>query len=388
LEYLLNSHFSLGRWYAVQCAITLGIEDFGFMRTHFPNIKELMADELRRYFVENSIDYPLIAGATIRHVSRDPEESERGPEIYLIRMPRPEGDFVEYISHYELTNPDFDIVGWVLTRPIRDDLAVNHLFEGFPSLLETSYLGSLFGDAKIPEDEPQIYCGKAQIPADGYNGLRRTASMPKTPDRVVAKPLVIVALVNGQPVHALVDSGSLGDLISTTVADQLRIKRNELDEPIVLQLAVQGSRSRINHSVSVTLKYQDVCGPRTFYVANLSGYDMILGTAWLYEHKVTIGLNPARVCIGSADALPLEGVATAKIYTNAMRTEGDVLQAAREQLLEYAKPICKVAAETPLPLLREINHEIPLIDENKIIPWQPSRCPEALRAGMTSAKCT
>jgi hypothetical protein len=57
----------------------------------------------------------------------------------------------------------------------------------------------------------------------------------------------------------------------------------------------------------------------------------------------------------------------------------DVLQAAREEILEYAKPICKTAEETGLPPLRAINHTIPLIDENKVLPWRPSRCPEALR---------
>jgi hypothetical protein len=56
-----------------------------------------------------------------------------------------------------------------------------------------------------------------------------------------------------------------------------------------------------------------------------------------------------------------------------------VLQAARDELLEYAKSICKTADETGLPPLQAMNHTIPLIDENKILPWRPSRCPEALR---------
>jgi hypothetical protein len=55
------------------------------------------------------------------------------------------------------------------------------------------------------------------------------------------------------------------------------------------------------------------------------------------------------------------------------------LQAARDELMEYAKPICKTAAETGLPPLHAINHSIPLINVDKILPWRPSRCPEALR---------
>lgn len=37
------------------------------------------------------------------------------------------------------------------------------------------------------------------------------------------------------------------------------------------------------------------------------------------------------------------------------------------------------AGKTSLPPLRMINHEIPLIDPEKIYPWQPSRCPETLK---------
>src|SRR5438445_6825673 len=33
----------------------------------------------------------------------------------------------------------------------------------------------------------------------------------------------------------------------------------------------------------------------------------------------------------------------------------------------------------PLPPLRLINHVIPLLDENKVYSWRPSKCPEALK---------
>lgn len=256
----------------------------------------------------------------------------------------------------------------------------NQCFNGFYFVDEDNYLHSIF-ESEWHEDEEghTLFCAGAQIPPNTYNGLSRSASTPRVPERLVAKPLVVVVLVNGHPVRALIDSGSLGDLISTTVADQLQLRCEELSEPITLQLAVQGSRSKINHSVNVDFRYQEVHGPRTFFVANLSGYDMILGTSWLFQHQVTIGLNPARVCIGSADSLPLQGIATARVHTHAMDVGADELQAARLELLEYAKPICQKAAETSLPPFRAINHTIPLVDETKVIPWRPSRCPEALR---------
>jgi hypothetical protein len=225
-----------------------------------------------------------------------------------------------------------------------------------------------------------LHCNGVQIPADSVKGISRTASTPKLTNHTVARPLVIVVRVNGQPIRALVDSGSLGDLVSSSLVDQLWIRRQNLEDPLTLQLAVQGSCSKINHSVNVKFKYQDITEERTFLVANISGYDMILGTAWLFQHKVSIGLNPSRVCIGSAESVPLEGVATAKVFSGATGLKEDVLQAARDELMEYAKPICKSAEETGLPPFRAINHTIPLIDEEKILPWRPSRCPEALRS--------
>ena len=112
-------------------------------------------------------------------------------------------------------------------------------------------------------------------------------------------------MVNNVPVRALVDSGSLGDFMSATVADQLNLKRTVFDKALGLQLAVQGSRSKINSFVEVNYSYQNIKDSRRFDVVNLNDYDVILGTPWLYQHQVCIGLNPARIVIGSDKPLPI-----------------------------------------------------------------------------------
>lgn len=56
----------------------------------------------------------------------------------------------------------------------------------------------------------------------------------------------------------------------------------------------------------------------------------------------------------------------------------DKLLGIRNSLVEYAQKLCKNALETPLPPLRDINHEIPLIDTHKVYHWRPSRCPDPL----------
>jgi len=56
----------------------------------------------------------------------------------------------------------------------------------------------------------------------------------------------------------------------------------------------------------------------------------------------------------------------------------DSLERVCERLHKLAQLLCSPAGVTALPPLRAINHSIPLIDEGKIYPWQPSKCPEAL----------
>ncbi len=100
----------------------------------------------------------------------------------------------------------------------------------------------------------------------------------------------------------------------------------------------------------------------------------------MYQHQVCIGFNKARVVIGSDEPLPLDSGPDTKLMINAIDYESDDIKKARAKLQSYAEPLCKDVPETSLPPLHAINHQIPLIDENKIYHWRPSRCPEAFRA--------
>jgi hypothetical protein len=93
--------------------------------------------------------------------------------------------------------------------------------------------------------------------------------------------------------------------MSATLVDQLKLKKTVLDKPLGLQLAVQGSRSKINSVVEVNYTYQNIKDSRRFDVANLNDYDLILGTPWMWQHQVCIGLNPARIIVGSDTPIPI-----------------------------------------------------------------------------------
>ncbi|KAJ3876670.1 hypothetical protein F5051DRAFT_355039, partial [Lentinula edodes] len=167
--------------------------------------------------------------------------------------------------------------------------------------------------------------------------------------------------------------------MSTHLSDQLRVSKKYHKNPLSLHLAIQGSRSKIHCGTTVNLKYATIDANHYFDIANISNYDLILGTPWIFQYKVRIGLNPSTVEVGCDQPQPIAGDNVSEVISQAMSIAEETLETIREQLREYARPICKTAAETPLPPLRRINHTIPLIDENKIYPWRPSRCPEAFR---------
>ena len=165
------------------------------------------------------------------------------------------------------------------------------------------------------------------------------------------RPVVVTAKINGQPARALLDSGSLGDFMSSTIADQLKVKRDKLSSPLGLQLAVQGSRSKINSGTKVELEYRNIKEEWYFDIINLLSYDLILGTPWLYQHQVCLGFNPAHVLVGSDRALPLDGVSITLTTSCAVVLENSEMDRVCKFLMDYVDPLCKDASETKLPSL-------------------------------------
>ncbi|KAI9068657.1 hypothetical protein FKP32DRAFT_1561275, partial [Trametes sanguinea] len=214
----------------------------------------------------------------------------------------------------------------------------------------------------------------------GIPAVQRNAAAPRDFKRLIPEPIVVVVEIDGHPARALLDSGSLSDFISTKLVHQLGIKTIELEKPLPVHLAVQGSRAKINLGCTAVTKYQDISEKRYFDVINILNYDLILGTPFLFQHQITLGLNPTSVMIGSARALPIEGKRVRVLESRAADILQDNLETARQHLRDYAADICADASDTPLPPFRAINHTIPLKDPSKVYTWRPSKCPDAHRA--------
>jgi hypothetical protein len=127
--------------------------------------------------------------------------------------------------------------------------------------------------------------------------------------------VIIQIKINGFPARALVDSGSLGDFIFSSLADQLHLKHVELERPIALHLTVQGSQSKINNSMATQLEYDIINCPQYFDIVNLSNYDVILGMPFLFQHRVILTINEPSIEVGSAEPVDIIGDNVSKLYS-------------------------------------------------------------------------
>ncbi|KAG1828498.1 hypothetical protein EV424DRAFT_1536517 [Suillus variegatus] len=340
-----------------------------------------------------------------------------GPDTYLLSDKH---NYDEYIVYYsQLRDPGFDITSWLTemklhnyqylvrtktsfkptwfgqTSPAPETPANDNEDDDESSWATTDCESSDDEEDNFPgllscesseEDEPdvggELFCGMtSRTKADllDLQSLQRQSARPKNSTRILPRSLVIVVLLNRKPCRALLDSGSLTDFVSSTVVDQLKLKYDLLGKPIPLQLAVSGSRSSVKATTRVELTYQDIKGPRTFDIANLESYDVILGMPFLFQHQVLLGFNPPEIKIRSLEPLPIRGSQTQVLELKGMSLSSDQIESYTKELHEYSKDICKEAIETPLPPLRAINHVIPLINEDQVYSWRQSKCPEALR---------
>ena len=84
-----------------------------------------------------------------------------------------------------------------------------------------------------------------QVDWHKFPALQWNAAQIKGTHRIIPKLIVVKVTINSHPARAMLDSGSLGDFMSSILADQLQLKQNTLTIPLTLQLAVQGSRSKL-----------------------------------------------------------------------------------------------------------------------------------------------
>jgi hypothetical protein len=136
-----------------------------------------------------------------------------------------------------------------------------------------------------------------------WESIEDNSNVVKSDKRTIPHPIILTVYVNGRACRALLDTGAYSDFLSTTLVDNLGLKRKVLPTPLTLQMAVQGSRSKINATTTVNFEYSTIKCEKSFDIINIASYDIILGTTFIWQHKIVLGMNPTRIAIGSNEPL-------------------------------------------------------------------------------------
>jgi hypothetical protein len=133
--------------------------------------------------------------------------------------------------------------------------------------------------------------------------LSRKAPAQPVRHRCLQRCVEAYVQVNGHTARALLDSGSNTDIIAGDFVQAIGLETFRLEGPTNLQMACVGSKTKLQHGTYLDLEGSRVSERRYFDIANVEGYDMILGTPFLHENGITLHFDGtkayARICGGN-----------------------------------------------------------------------------------------
>ena len=146
-------------------------------------------------------------------------------------------------------------------------------------------------------------------------------------------PLTGLVSIKGVKAFALFDSGCTTNVLSSDFAKIANVQPFKLDEPVILQLGMRGSRSNVFQGARVdfsfgNLSFQDV----HFDVGNVDRYDVVFGTPFLRRQQVLLNFKDRLISIGRQDtpALTVEQETTAGNNPISSRSLPPALRAIRK----------------------------------------------------------
>ena len=145
----------------------------------------------------------------------------------------------------------------------------------------------------VPWEDPTTHARAAKLNAPPRPAVHRHRSRPKEDgsqplrDKNLQRCIEVTVNINGLNARALLDTGSTTDMVSPSFVQVAKLRAVELETPMALQLAVSGSRTKINYGVWGKLSIGPISESRYFDVANIDDYDVILGTPFCWKHGVS-----------------------------------------------------------------------------------------------------
>ena len=299
---------------------------------------------------------------------KDKDRIDMWPTMFRYSIQLDESNIIYNISHEEVLDELFSpewiidqmITAWKVLADNRGDRVMDKRM--------SKYVTIMLGMMTIPGQKEKIKKHgnkKHTIDLEGVPVVKRTMMQLKDKSRRLPEPIIVTVKVNRQTIRALLDTVFMADFISTMVVEQLKLPKEIYEKPLAVQLAVHGSRSKINCKTTVWFQYQTINCDWRFDVTNPDNYDAILETLFLYQHQVVIAFNPSRVVVGSSEPMEMKGpeITTTPFAVAEVLNKG--LDEIRRELRKEAEDLCPNTIKMDLPPMRAINHSIPLINEQK-----------------------
>jgi hypothetical protein len=236
--------------------------------------------------------------------------------------------------------------------------------------------------------------------------------------------------LDGKPVYALFDTGSMTDIITLSFMQVMGLNSFWHEKQLPLQLGAPGSHVMISHGMYTPVKIGNThIQTHYFDVANIDRYDVILGMSFAHQYYVipdvrerilyvggfcgecinTLMIDEEIALIRTWRALferwecpdeefskaqkakgPLKGGEAVKRLPGRPRKEEQVTLRGRNTGWE-TQPVTALremvwrvrgyngSPPPKLPPLQEVNHSIPLIDETKVYSYYLPKCADAYK---------
>ncbi|KAF8230692.1 hypothetical protein L208DRAFT_1221824, partial [Tricholoma matsutake] len=185
--------------------------------------------------------------------------------------------------------------------------------------------------------------------------------------------------IHGLEANVLLDFGCTSDSVSPEFTVSMNLKVHKLEEPVPLQLGMVGSRLKINFGLFAEFKLGNLSGNHYFDVINIDRYDAIMqkhGIVLDFEQdKLRIQI---RIQVVSDDWDEYIEEFTQDRYPKDEDLGKKDIPQLWEEWIEAGKDILQGVLEQPPPM-REINHQIPLVDDHKKYHYHLPKCPDSMQ---------
>ncbi|KIK50380.1 hypothetical protein GYMLUDRAFT_182853 [Collybiopsis luxurians FD-317 M1] len=191
--------------------------------------------------------------------------------------------------------------------------------------------------------------------------------------------------IGGHTAHVMFDLGSSIDAISPHFANACSIKVFKLESQEHLQLGTIGSCTKFKFGTWSPITIGETNVDMWWDVVNINKYSGIIGSRWMQKNKVVLDTPSSPVFIVSKPTellfFPINEVELEELSGSVKYTDADIPQLCAKWIEKY-RDILSGVPET-LPPLREINHQIQLINESKRYNYYMPCCPDSLKVQLS-----